>query len=37
MLTRHIYTVIRTFETPENELEDEVRFFKGAIKDETGQ
>lgn len=34
MLTRHVYTVIRTFETPEGELEDEVKFFKGPIKDE---
>lgn len=37
MLTRHVYTVIRTFETPESELEDEVKFFKGAIKDETDE
>ena len=37
MKIQHVYTVTRTFEIDDDELEGSIDFFKGAITDETGE
>lgn len=37
MKIRHIYTVIRESEITTNLLKEDIKFFKGAMQDDTGE